>query len=102
MAKVINTKKGFKIIEMSFTEAFDICMFGFTENGINRIVCDNCNEQINGNQTVYFIPVLNQAFCKNCFDEWYANAEYFEKDKEYEDDIFNHYHSILKANASID
>ena len=102
MAKAITTEKGFKVIEMSFIEAFDTCMFGFTENEINRIVCDSCNKQINGNQTVYFIPVLNQTFCKNCFDEWYANAEYFEEDKEYEDDVFNSYYSILKANASID
>lgn len=82
MAKQFKQSK-FLVIEATEAE-FAAIGFGFPIQFVGRvIVCDNCNEQING-ETCYFIPVLNRVFCKECFDHWNATAEHFSEDDSYE------------------
>ncbi len=82
MAKQFKESK-FLVIEGSETD-FAAIGFGVPVQFVGRIlVCDNCNEQIAG-QTCYYVPVLNQVFCKECFDKWNATAKHFSEDDNYE------------------
>lgn len=95
MAKQIIGKNGHLCIEMTIDEAINKCEFGIPFDGI--IVCDNCNigYNIKQEEPVYYIAVLNMLFCKDCFDDYIANAPYYEEDKEYEKNHYNHYAKIL-------
>ena len=71
MAKTIKNEKGFKIIKIGFFE-----MVGITHNP--DVVCDSClNPKVNQG---YYIAVLNQWFCKKCYEKWYKTAKYYEQD----------------------
>ena len=50
-------------------------------------LCDNCNKEIN--DSIYYIPVLNDLMCKDCMEKWYKDAEYFPEDKKYETQYIN-------------
>lgn len=80
MAKIFENKKGFKIIETSMLE-------------MNRVygiapICDYCN---GGTFVGYLISVLNQWYCKECFDRWYLDAINHPEDRDYENHKFNEY-----------
>ena len=48
------------------------------------LVCDFCNEQLLQESVCYYIAVLNQIMCKQCFERHVANAKYYQEDKPYE------------------
>lgn len=50
-------------------------------------LCAECNKEITG--TIYYIPVLNDLMDKECMEKWYATAQYFPEDKEYETRYIN-------------
>lgn len=102
MASVINTKKGFKVIKMTLDEAVNICNFGYVDHGVKIIICDDCNTKIHENEDIYYVPVLNSALCKRCYDSWYASAKYYEEDARCENMVFNHYYNIFKQIGAID
>lgn len=90
MAKKYDNNKGFLVIEMSIKEAAFGCNFGIiTPSGIPMIIDDNTNEIIQGN--VYYVAVLNRAFSKEGYDEWYKNATRYKEDIPYEERYFNYY-----------
>lgn len=93
MAKIINHEKGFKIIELSPEEALVNAGFGV---GF-ELVCDQCNEVffIDDEEPLYYIPVLNMVFCKDCYEEWVNNATYYPEDAAYELKRFNYYKELL-------
>ena len=95
MAKKIKGKNGHLCIEMTMTEAIDQCKFGISSDG--ESFCDNCNEILfeGQDEPVYYIAVLNMLFCKECFDDYIENAPYYEEDKIYEKNHYNHYSTIL-------
>ena len=65
---------------------------GFTEitiHGGGYLVCDDCNEEINPDDTCYYVAVLNRLFCKKCYDEWIADAKYYSQDAPYEERNYN-------------
>lgn len=90
MAKKYDNEKGFLVIEMPIKEAAFICNFGFiSPSGIPIIIDDNTNEVIQGN--VYYVAVLNRAFSKEGYNEWYKNATRYKEDIPYEERYFNYY-----------
>lgn len=95
MAKKVIGKNGHLCIEMTMTEAIDKCGFGipFDREGF----CDNCNVILfeGQNEPVYYIAVLNELFCKDCFDDYIENSPYYEEDKIYEKNNYNRYAKIL-------
>lgn len=95
--ETIKTKKGHLIIKMTPLEVIFICRFGINFN----LICDNCNDLCNNNQFVYYIPVLNQLFCEECFKKFSENAEYYKEDKEYEERNYNYYISKFKNQEKI-
>lgn len=98
MAKQIIGKNGHICIEMSMTEAIDICEFGIPNDRV--AVCDTCNTELTYNQEepVYYIAVLNMLFCKDCFDDYIENSPYYEEDKDFEINNYNHYANLLNLN----
>ena len=95
MAKQIKGKNGHLCIEMTMTEALHKCGFGVPSLELD--VCDNCNDQLfnDDEELVYYIAVLNELFCKDCFDDYIENASYYEEDKDFEINQYNHYAKIL-------
>lgn len=83
MAKKYNNNKGFLVIEMSIPEATIDCNFG--------IVCDNCNELLVGEESVYYFAALNRLFCKECTDDIIANQKRYKDDILYEIKHYNYY-----------
>lgn len=91
MAKKYDNDKGFLIIEMSLSEATIDCNFG--------IVCDNCNNLLIGENSVYYFAALNRLFCKECTDDIIANQERYPDDIPYEVRHYNYYAKILNLPA---
>lgn len=88
MAKIFENEKGFKIIEISRGEILD----KLSEFGSIRI-CDGCGIPANNG---YYIAVLNNWFCKDCFTEWYGYAINYPEDREIEERNFECYKSIFE------
>lgn len=87
MAKVVEFDK-FKIIKVSAMEMFD----AVGSPGI----CDYCDDKPNEG---YYIAVLNQWFCKKCFDRFKENARWYPEDAQIEERNFKHYASCLGINV---
>lgn len=84
MAKVVENGKGFKVIEVSLIETTQWGGLG---------ICDNCNKpSFKG----YYVAVLNQMFCEDCYKEWCKRAVYYPEDSRREERYFERYKKILK------
>lgn len=77
MAKVIENKKGFKVIEVSLTEVNNA--FG----GLG--ICDCCNA---ASFTHNYIAVLNSCYCPECYKDFEENATYYPEDSKVENRNF--------------
>ena len=108
MAKNVINEKGFKIIGLSPDECKEIG-FGFqyvdkhkdADNYCWDLVCDNCNKLLNDEKEVYYIPVLNRVFCKECLINWYDNATYYPEDKHYEIRKYNAISGSIQINGDV-
>lgn len=78
MARKVENSKGFLVIAMTPKEAREICHFGD--------ICDHCAEPYFKEEEVYYVPVLNLLFCRDCYEEWYnrKDTQLFPEDKKYE------------------
>lgn len=86
MAKKVKNNKGFHIIELTVDEAINKAQFGFA----TEIICDQCNKLIeNKDEVIYYIAVLNMAFCKECYKEFIDNSDHYEEDEDYEIEQYN-------------
>lgn len=77
MARLINTEKGFKVIEMTQEEAKQLG-WGTPEG----CICTFCNRIIS--ETIYYVPVLTDTMDKECYEEWYKDATYYPEDASFE------------------
>lgn len=93
MAKNVINEKGFKIIGLNPYECFEI-NFGFE----TELICDNCNKLLNDEEEVYYIPVLNRVFCKECLKDWYESATYYPEDAYYEALKYDTISNYIKIN----
>ena len=84
MAKVIESKKEFLLIEATRLDISQIGGFG---------ICDFCN---NTSDNGVLIPVLNQWYCMGCFNDWHNRAKRYSEDIPIEERNFNHYKAIFE------
>lgn len=89
MAGIVKNEKGFLIIKMSVAEAINKCGFGYYNS--NTLHCDNCNNILKGNVSVYYVAAMNRVLCKECYKEWYAHATRYTADIDFETKQFRHY-----------
>ena len=86
MAKIVNNDKGFKVISLSTKDAASL---GFGLYGSGACVCMHCNEVcVSGD--IYYIAVLNDTMCKDCYEEWLKDAKRYSEDIPIEDRNFNY------------
>lgn len=85
MAKRINDKKGFLVIETSLTECVEKI------GGIG--ICDYCNSS---SFTGYYIAVLNCWYCEKCYKNWTQRAKRYEEDSHIEKRNFDYYAKLLE------
>lgn len=82
MAEIVNNKQGFRIIKMNYE---DLRTVGFGH------ICDNCGNLLTKPNEIYYVAVLNRAFCKNCYKHWICNAYRYTEDIPYEERNFEFY-----------
>lgn len=84
MAKVHQSSKGFKVIRTeTIAEALKL-------GGI--AICDSCN---NASYTGYYVAVLNNWLCDECYEDWHLRAKYYSEDADYENMLFTQYANIF-------
>lgn len=83
MAKIVENKKGFRVIEISREEVLSkLAKYG------SRGTCDYCNKyHSNG----YYVAVLNQWMCPVCYERWMKWAERRSEDIPFEKSNFDRY-----------
>lgn len=107
MAKNVINEKGFKIIGLNPDECkavgfgFEIYNNPTPDTKSWDLVCDNCNKLLNDEKEVYYIPVLNRVFCKECLIDWYDNATYYPEDKHYEIRKYNAISGSIQINGDV-
>lgn len=84
MATIIENEKGFKVIEVSFSE---IQSWG----GLG--ICDKCNTFITPQ---YFVAALNWCLCETCYKDFTERQTPYLEDKWYEDKKFEEMKNFLK------
>lgn len=103
MARNVVNKKGFKIIGLTTEECKNVGFgFQYVDEKTNKycydLVCDDCNKLLNHEKEVYYIPVLNRVFCKDCLKDWYETAKYYPEDKCYEALKYDTISNYIKVN----
>ena len=89
MARTVENYKGFKVIEISRDEMLD----KLTRYGCLGI-CDMCAKPIpNG----YYVAVLNQWLCEDCYRRFIESVNNHEEDKTIEDRNFKNYCYLFNA-----
>lgn len=91
MARIVNNDKGFKVIYLSIEDAASL---GFGLYGSGACVCMHCNKGcLSGD--IYYIAVLNDTMCKDCYEEWLKDAVKYTDDAPIEDENFQYYKKKL-------
>lgn len=93
MAKTVEFKQ-FLIIECTAKELRNA-------TGSPLVMCDWCGDiALANNYKGYYIAVLNQWYCKECFEKWKESAEYYIEDADVERRNFEFYAPLLGINVS--
>lgn len=78
------TKKGNLFFTLKGVElkrmGMGACM---NDGGPHEVICAGCNGLIEDEDDCYFVPVMNDVFCKDCKDE-VENFSHYKEDEEYE------------------
>ena len=91
MAKIVDNDKGFKVISLATEDAASL---GFGMYGSGACICMDCNKEcLSGD--IYYIAVLNDTMCKNCYERWIRSATRYTEDIPFEDRNFNYYKEQL-------
>lgn len=91
MAKIVKNDKRFKVISLSTEDAASI---GFGLYGSGACVCMHCSKGcLSGD--IYYIAVLNDTMCKDCYEKWLKGARRYADDVPYEERNFNRYKEAL-------
>lgn len=101
--EIYENEKKVLVVKISPKEAVRILSFGVTtgrpedEKSIRvmcsdavlyrTFICGSCNECIN--EDMYYIPSLNEVFCKDCIDDVIKSIGNFMVDAEYVIDVYN-------------
>lgn len=85
--KDVKNEKGFLVIEITRAEMVNkLAQYGCIG------VCDSC---MTAPEVGYYIAVLNQWFCKECFDSWYERAVRYKEDIPYEEKNYEVYKRLF-------
>ena len=85
--KDVKNEKGFLVMEITRTELVEkLAEYGSVG------VCDSC---MTCPEVGYYIAVLNQWFCKECYDEWMQRAVRYRADIPYEERNFETYKRLF-------
>lgn len=87
MAKIITTKRGFKVIELSRAEL----MARLGEYG-SKGICDFCGEPT---ENGFYIAVINQWFCPKCYEDFLSRTPYYKEDAAVEERNFNFFKQLF-------
>jgi hypothetical protein len=79
MATIVKNDKGFLVLRLSQNE---IKQASKNSSG----TCDSCQKQ--DALTGFYVAVLNDWLCPNCYHNWYAKAVHFPEDHKYENEKF--------------
>lgn len=87
MAKVIENSKGFKVIEISKEELLEkLSQYGCIG------ICDFCG---NPTEVGYYVAVINQWLCQDCYQDFISKVRYCIEDKPIEDRNFKFYSKLF-------
>lgn len=87
MAKVIENKKGFKVIEISRQELLKkLSQYGCIG------ICDFCG---NPTEVGYYVAVINQWLCQDCYQDFISKVSHCIDDKPIEDRNFKFYSKLF-------
>lgn len=84
--KEIVTDKGFLVMEVSQHELLS----ALGEMTLGR--CDCC---FDAPEVGYYIAVLNQWFCNECYEKWLQTAEYYPEDRRVELRNYEYYKKLF-------
>lgn len=84
MARRIEAKKPFLLIECTAGELMEAV-------GSDCVICDWCGNAFLSIDEGVYIAVLNQWYCKECYDEWIEGATYYPEDADVENKNFEFY-----------
>lgn len=90
MAESVRNDKGFKVIRLS-TEEAEKLGWGIDHSG--ECICTGCDGLISGD--IYYVIVLNDTMCKECYEEWYGKAVNYAEDRGYEERVFKGISKLL-------
>lgn len=99
MAKKVTNDKGFLVIEISAREALDKCGFGYHSLDYSELICDICNKWLEDSNKLFYVAVLNEVICEDCYIDWVANATRYEEDIDFETEMYNKYAAILNLDT---
>ena len=88
MATIVDNKKNFKIIKLSKEEANELG-WGYDD----EFLCMQCNEDIC--KDMYYVAVLNDVLCEDCFKIWLETARNYPEDRAIENKNFLLYARML-------
>lgn len=88
MARKVENKKGFKVIKLTLADSKAI-RFGIPEG----CICMHCNKVESEN--IYYICVLNDTMCEDCYKDFIETATYYKEDSIIEDRNYNYYKEQL-------
>lgn len=60
------------------------------DGGPHEVICAGCNGSIQDDEDCYFVPVMNEVYCKDCKDEVESFGHYKE-DEPFEKEIAEHF-----------
>lgn len=85
--KDFSNDKGFLILEVSREELIS----ALGDRGCIG-VCDAC---FSSPESGYYVAVLNQWFCKECYEKWHKRAEYYPEDSKIEERNYKYYKRLF-------
>lgn len=87
--EMVPNKKDFKVVKITKEEAIKLG-FGIIEGEEHLCVCMGCNNDCE--DKIYYIPVLNDTFCNECYEMWINNPGTirYEEDSPFEDSNFEY------------
>lgn len=78
------TKKGNLLFTLKGVELKQMGMGAcMNDGGPHEVICANCNGLIQDDEDCYFVPVMNEVYCKDCKEE-IESFNHYKEDKEYE------------------
>lgn len=80
----ILTKTKNKVLVLSGKELKMMGLGYCNGNGDHKVLCDSCNAEISDDESCYYIAVLNDVFCEECYRSRGENMKHYREDERVE------------------